>query len=92
MSNMNLDMLAKMKKMEAAKREKAMKSSSVTIINGSKDSGIDFDTWWMDINRRVKMKPWMKEVVKADFKGRGLTLKETMEKYDDALRLFGIKF
>lgn len=86
------ELLEQMKAMEAAKREESLKGSDVTIITGSNDEKVDFDTWWMDINRRVKMKPWMKEIVQADFKGRGLGRRESMKKFDESLRLFGIKF
>jgi len=83
----------KIKAAEAAEREKALKEAKVTIITAGDDSDLkEFDVWWMDINRRVTMKPWMKEIVKADFKGRGLSNKETMERFDDALRVFGLKF
>lgn len=88
----DVELLSKMKAMEVAKREEALKESDVTIITGSDDEKIDFDTWWMDINRRVKMKSWLKEVVQADFKGRGLEKRESLEKFDESLRLFGIKF
>ena len=84
---------AKIKAAEAIEREKALKKAKVTIITEGDDSDLrEFDVWWMDINRRVTLKSWMKEIVKADFKGRGLSNKETIEIYDDALRVFGVKF
>lgn len=88
----DVELLKQMKAMEVAKREEALKDSDVNIITGSSDDSVDFDTWWMDVNRRVKMKPWMKEIVQADFKGRGLSKRESLEKFDESLRLFGIKF
>lgn len=88
----DIELLKQMRAMEVIKREEALKDTDVTIITGSNDEKIDFDTWWMDINRRVKMKSWMKEVVQADFKGRGLGKHESIEKFDESLRLFGIKF
>ena len=88
-----LDLHRQIKAAEAVEREKALKEAKVTIITAGDDSDLkEFDVWWMDINRRVTMKPWMKEIVKADFKGRGLSNKETMERFDDALRVFGLKF
>ena len=77
---------------EAAAREKLLREAEVTIVTAEPDKTMEFDVWWMDINRRVTLKAWMKEVIKADFKGRGLTGKEDPQKYDEALRLFGVKF
>jgi len=88
-----LELHQKIKAAETAEREKTLKKAKITIITEDKDSDLrEFDIWWMDINRRVDMKPWMKEIVKADFKGRGLSDKETIERFDDALRTFGLKF
>ena len=86
------ELLKQMKAMEETKREEVLKSNDVKILTGSDDGTIDFDTWWMDINRRVKMKAWMKEIVRADFKGRGLSKSESLEKFDESLKLFGVKF
>jgi hypothetical protein len=88
-----LDLHRQIKAAEAVEREKALKKAKITIITDGDDSDRrEFDVWWMDINRRVTMKSWMKEIVKADFKGRGLSDKETIESYDAALRVFGLKF
>jgi hypothetical protein len=88
------ELRAKIKQMEIEKRRKmlAENKGKVVIDTGREDNLIDFDSWWVDINRRVTIKPWMKEIVKADFKARGLQKSETLGKFDDTLRLFGIKF
>jgi len=92
-TQIDLELHNKMKTMETAKREESLKDAKVTIITqGSDDNTIDFDTWWMDINRRVTLKPWIKEIIKADFNSRGLDKEEPIERYDETLRLFGFKF
>ncbi len=89
-----LDAYRAIKAAEAAERERLLKEAEaeVTLITAESDSKMEYDVWWMDINRRVPLKAWMKEVIRADFKGRGLSGKEDPEKYDEALRLFGVKF
>lgn len=51
---------------------------------------IDFDGWWA-ARAKLIAPQHHKEIVKADFGGRGLTTMETMEDFDDALREYGIK-
>jgi hypothetical protein len=89
----DLEQLRAIKAMEVAKREVILKREEINIITAEKESEkIEFAIWWMDVSRRVKLKAWMKEIVKADFKGRGLSDKETIKCFDDNLRLFGVKF
>ena len=81
----------KIKAFEAEQRAKAMeKVKDVKIVTpAGEENKVSFDQWWMMINKSAKLKPWMKEVVFADFKGRSLSREETMEKYNWALRQFG---
>ena len=51
---------------------------------------MDFDIWHIMRSGRIPA-IHMKEVIKADFKGRGLSNKETMECFDQALSDYGIK-
>lgn len=55
-----------------------------------KEELLEFDSWW--VMRRDSI-PAMhsKEIVKADFRGRGLSQMETLEKFDWALEKYGIK-
>ena len=55
------------------------------------DKKISFDQWWMIVNKRVSLPYWQKEVILADFKGRGLSKLESEKSFDDALKMFGIK-
>lgn len=51
---------------------------------------ISFDQWWADRSAALKQPPYMKEIIQADFKGRGLSLKHTAEKWDWAAKQFGL--
>lgn len=51
---------------------------------------IDFDGWWAARATKIPSQHH-KEIIKADFRGRGLSTKETMEDFDAALKLYGIK-
>jgi hypothetical protein len=51
---------------------------------------ISFDQWWITINSKIALRPYMKEILVADFKARGLSKNETKEKFDETLRIFGI--
>ena len=84
---------SQIKVMEAAKRAEILSSKPIHFVKPEgKEGKVSYDEWWMIANKKVKqMKPWMKEIVLADFKGRGLTISETMDKYDQALGLFGYK-
>ena len=76
------DLKAKIKEMEAMKREA---SAPVQL-----DKKVSFDSWY---HQRKKLIPrqHLKEILKADFKSRGLGSEATMEEYDKALKLYGIK-
>jgi hypothetical protein len=51
---------------------------------------IPFDQWWADRSAILKQPPHMKEIIHADFKGRGLTAKHAVEKWDWAAKQFGL--
>ena len=53
---------------------------------------ISFDQWWMMMSKRLKLKAHIKEILHADFKARGLSLKEPMHKFESAMKLFGYKW
>ena len=94
---LDLDQLKEIKRMETAKRDALLEREEVkeAIEVAAKKVAlekVDFDVWYNKVNRRVKIKSWMKEIIKVDFKARGLGNRETSEKFDDTLRIFGIKF
>lgn len=86
----NIELKKQIKEMEDRARQEAQASSEVTIIQPDGDERISFDQWWMLIQGQAKMRPHMKEILLVDFMARGLTKKETKQKYDDTLRIFGI--
>lgn len=75
---------------EAKKREELMKTEKISFINPDGDvDKITFEQWWMMACKKVKMRSHIREILKVDFQARGLSLKETEEKYNEALRVFG---
>ena len=86
------DLYNEMRAMEKMKRDKNLSDKKLNIITGGDSVLVDFDTWWIDVNRRKPLKPWLKEIIKADFGGRGLGKSGSIEEFDDALKTFGIKF
>jgi hypothetical protein len=80
------------KEMEAQKRAEILSNSNVSFIdpNGNKDT-VSYDQWWMVANKKLKLSYHIKEIILADFKGRGYKTDETMERFNEALSLFGYK-
>lgn len=55
------------------------------------DAKIDFDTWWMMRVDEFNVPAYLKEVVRADFKGRKMSKLEFPEDWDIAAEKFGLK-
>ena len=53
---------------------------------------VDFDHWWAVRKDQLNQPLHMKEIVAADMRGRGLSKKESLDTWDKAARIFGIKF
>lgn len=51
---------------------------------------INFDVWW-NLRKDLIPRQHTKDIIMADFKGRGLTTEETMATFDAALLKYGIK-
>ena len=83
------DLLKKIKEMEAEKMAKVMSSSDVKVVTADSTDKISFDQWWIMINKRFAAKPWMKEILRADFNGRGLSENESKEAFDNGLKACG---
>lgn len=83
-------------RMAIKEREKEMREESIReaakIQVAPVETKITFDQWWMKITAKVKMRYQDKEVIRVDFKSQGLSNSETEEAYDNALRVFGIKW
>jgi hypothetical protein len=51
---------------------------------------IEFDVWFAMRSPRIPVQHH-KEIIWADFKGRGLSRLETLKVFDEALRKYGVK-
>ena len=51
---------------------------------------IDFDAWWA-MNEKKIPAHHHKEVILADFRARGLSLRESIQSYNDGLKRYGLK-
>lgn len=77
------------KAMERKKREAAHKAAAAKPMSNS-DKEVSFDEWYMMRSASIP-KNHRKEVLKADFKGRGLGNKAELSRYDEALEKYGVK-
>lgn len=69
-----------MREVVALKEEAMVKEASPKV---------DFDVWFVMRNSKIP-KTHHKEVIMADFKGRGLSQCESLEDFDAALKKYGI--
>lgn len=53
---------------------------------------VEFDHWWALRKDQLNQPIHIKEIVWADMKGRGLSKSESLESWDRAARIFGLKF
>jgi hypothetical protein len=51
---------------------------------------VDFDAWWAMNEKKIPVQHY-KEIIMADFGARGLSLRETPQSYNDALKKYGVK-
>jgi hypothetical protein len=78
------------KEMEVKSRQQAIEAAPAPA-KPKEPAAISFDQWWMVASKKLKLKPWLKEVIAADFKARGLSKDEKEESYNQALEKFGYK-
>jgi len=69
-----------------AKHKKGVKMSN---NNEKQPQKVSFATWWVITTKKANFRPHMKEIIRADFGGRGLSDNETMAAYTAALKQFG---
>lgn len=60
------------------------------VAAAPKPMKLDFDAWWAMREKKVPQHH-LKEIILADFQARKLSLQETMQTYDEALRKYGVK-
>ena len=70
-------------------REKAKTEVIVPVEKKAEEGKISFDQWWMKINKKIKLRYHLKEIIWVDFKARGADKMELESKYDEMLKLFG---
>lgn len=58
--------------------------------NDNNDPLVEFNVWFAMREKKIPAQH-MREIIWADFKGRGLLPKETVATYDAALAKYGIK-
>lgn len=51
---------------------------------------VDFEVWWAMTSKMIPTQHY-KEIVMADFRARGLGMKETTATYNEALKKYGVK-
>ncbi len=76
-----VDLKAKIKEMEDSKRVE---------VPVQADKKVSFDSWYHQRSKQIP-KQHIKEILIADFMSRGYGKEATMEEYDKALKLYGIK-
>lgn len=81
MSDKNLK--RKIKEMESSKKK-------VEQVEPSLERNVSFDEWWVVLNKRMSLRPHLKEIIWADFNARGLKKEELVSKFDEGLKLFGL--
>lgn len=85
------DLQKQIKEMERKAREEALKKASEQeSVEGEQPKDMLFDAWYAMRAQAIPSKH-MKEILRADFAGRGLSNKETVEKFDMALEKYGVK-
>jgi hypothetical protein len=83
---------SQIKAAERQAREEAMSKAPLkTTVRKApaRELKVPFDIWWMNVVRDLGLKAHMKEIIKADFRARGLTGEETVKRFNEALRAFG---
>lgn len=83
---------AKVDAVEGAAKAEETSAVGQTVVAEVKEEHINFDQWWMMMNKKLKLKSHIKEILSAEFKARGLVKNEIKQKFDDAARLFGYKW
>ncbi len=76
--------MSAIKEMEKTAREEAKAANPPPVAEK-----IFFDQWWANVSSRIPA-THHKEVIFADFKARGLTLRESTADYEIALKMYGL--
>jgi hypothetical protein len=66
------------------------KGDNMADLNQPKPAKVAFEIWYAMREKAIPQQHY-KEIIKADFKGRGLKDYETLESFDKALVKYGVK-
>lgn len=90
---MKKKLMKQIKEMEDKARQDAAAAAVPVKVQDAKDESpqkVDLDTWFFLRSKQIPGHH-MKEIIAADFKGRGLSTFETIEDFDKALASYGVK-
>jgi len=73
---------------EQIKEMESMKRAS--IVPKKEQEVVTFETWFHQRKDKIPT-CHLKEIILADFEARGVSLTETVESFDKALSLYGVK-
>jgi hypothetical protein len=74
----------------AKKKENEKPAAKVVAQVAPQPAKVDFDAWWAMNEKKIPVQH-RKEIIIADFRARGLSLKESLQSYNDALKKYGVK-
>jgi len=77
----DIDLAVEIKKMEDAKR---------VVVKVKTNVKLSFNSWYHQRKNQIP-KQHLKEILWADFNARGVKEQSTVEEFDKALKLYGIK-
>lgn len=80
--------MAKTKKEKVEVVEDAPEGSAEAVVEAAPK--LDFNVWFAMREKKIPGQH-LREIIRADFKGRGLATKETLATFDEALRKYGVK-
>ena len=69
-------------------KSKKSKEESMPIVESA--PAVSFEVWFAMREKKVPAQH-LREIIWADFRGRGLSKKETVDTYDAALAEYGVK-
>jgi hypothetical protein len=82
--------ISKIKKEEVQEGKVEVKKKQPVVSKRPAAKPISFKKWFTIISKERGMQEYLFEILKADFKARGLTENELKSEFDKALKLFGM--
>jgi hypothetical protein len=71
-------------------KEHEKKQRAKIAAHQDEDRCIDFDQWWIEKATTLKQPQHIKEILRVDAAARGLTDKQSIDKWDWAAKQFGL--